>query len=209
MRFEDIARDLEQQGTGVRMNLAILARTAGHLFGGHARFPTFCLKLHGSLNWYWVPEDAAGYTLQRWLLPGTFGSPEYLDEEERDRGLPGAQPFIVPPAALKSDHLRNPVVRDIWRRASDALCVAKKVALLGYSLPPADRSFGEMVSEAVRGRDVDVDVVNPDPTPVVQQLLRLGVSKESVHVTRSILYQKMDRGSARCPGEKSGRPARF
>ena len=51
LRFEDMARDLEQQGTGVRMNLAILARTAGHLFGEHARFPTFCLlKLHGSLN---------------------------------------------------------------------------------------------------------------------------------------------------------------
>ena len=78
------------------------------------------LKLHGSLSWYWSPGDATGATLQRWRLPGTFGHPIEDEAEDRRRVLPGRVPFIVPPAALKSEHLKSPIVRELWRRADES-----------------------------------------------------------------------------------------
>ena len=135
------------------------------------------LKLHGSLSWYSAPEDPTGSTLQRWTLPGVVTSPQDDDGEDRRRVLPGGEPFIVPPAALKSQHLRNPVVRELWREASAALKSARRVVLVGYSLPPADRSFGGIVSEALVGGDVAIEVVDREPVRVVERLKRLGVPK--------------------------------
>jgi hypothetical protein len=125
------------------------------------------LKLHGSLSWYWVLGDASGVTLQRWQLPGGFGAPLEADEAARARALPRRQSFIVPPTALKSEHLRSPLIGELWQRAAKALATAKRIALLGYSLPPADRSFSEMLANAVRGRDAVLDVVNRHASKVI------------------------------------------
>lgn len=133
------------------------------------------LKPHGSLSWYSVPGDATGSTLQRWELPGSFGSPLTHDEEDRQRALPGMEPFIVPPAALKGGYLANAVVRQIGRRAHHALCEANRVVLVGHSLPLADQSFAGMLSEALGGREVPVEVVNLDAAPVRARLGRLGL----------------------------------
>ena len=135
------------------------------------------LKLHGSLSWYWVPGDPTGTSLQRWRLPRSFGHPYRQEDidEERSTALPSSEPFIVPPAALKSEQLRNPVIREIWRRAGQALRQAKRVVLIGYSLQPGDRAFGGMLQESLSDRGTTVEVVNPDASGVVERLERLGV----------------------------------
>ena len=58
-----------------------------HLLAGTFRL----LKLHGSLSWYWSPDDTTGITLQRWRNPGTFEPPIPIpdDEDLRKRALPG------------------------------------------------------------------------------------------------------------------------
>ena len=71
------------------------------------------LKLHGSLNWYWAPGDESGLTSNKWELRS--------DEGERRRYLPGRQPFIVPPTALKTAYFSNPVVHEMWQQAAAAL----------------------------------------------------------------------------------------
>jgi hypothetical protein len=53
------------------------------------------LKLHGSLSWYWNPDDATGVTMARWLIPG-FGKPFVQDSDARRWALPGRVGFIVP-----------------------------------------------------------------------------------------------------------------
>lgn len=167
------------------------------LFGEHhvpVRFRL--LKLHGSLSWYWVPGDQTGSTVQRWRLPGSFGKPEPTDEDERRRLLPG-EPFVVPPASLKSDYLRNPVTRDIWRRAGEAVATAARVVVIGYSLPVADVAMSGMLAQALSAPampyDEDdelfelsdelaeggvtglVEVVNPRFGEVASRLRRLGI----------------------------------
>jgi hypothetical protein len=140
------------------------------------------LKLHGSLSWYWVPGDPTGATLQRWRLPRSFGY-EYRQEaidEERGTALPSGEPFIVAPAALKAEQLRNPVIREIWRRAAQALRKAGRVVLIGYSVQPADRAFGGLLQESLAEGGVSIEVVNPDAAEVVKRLGRLGIDGDAV-----------------------------
>ena len=92
LRFREIADKLEQSSSGIQMSPLIVARTARvFLFGDRARIPDLSApQAPRFVDWYWVPEDAAGYTLQRGTLPGTFESPEREDEEERNRA------YLVP-----------------------------------------------------------------------------------------------------------------
>ena len=178
LRESKVERKLEDLGAGQFIGAQLImpehvARNAFRL-----------VKLHGSLSWYWVREDIAGATLQRWWLPGTFGSVFSFDEDERRRLLPG-EPFIVPPASLKSDHLRNPVTREMWRRAYRALGRAERAVLIGYSLPSADIAMGGLVAESLKGRPVKVEVVNLDEQhaePVVARLVLLGIPRETIAV---------------------------
>jgi hypothetical protein len=143
---------------------------------GERRSNTFKLwKLHGSLSWYWLPDGGGNSTLQRWRLPGVFGELWDPAEDHRRQELPSHEVFIVPPAALKGQRLREPVARELWRRAAEALRAAERLVLIGYSVPHADHSVMGMLTEGLQGRDVRVEVVNPRPDEVIARLVRLGV----------------------------------
>ena len=138
------------------------------------------LKLHGSLSWYWSPDDETGVTLHRWWPPGTFGDLLPEDEEARLRALPGRVPFIVPPTATKSSYLTNLVVREIWGRARTALAEAERLIVIGYSVPPEDQVASGMLADALRGREVEVAIVDPCVEQVKDRLRRLGVGRTAV-----------------------------
>jgi len=138
------------------------------------------LKLHGSLSWYWSPDDETGVTLQRWRTPGTFGDPSPDDDEARLRALPGRVPFIVPPTATKSSYLTNLVVREIWGRARTALAEAERLIVIGYSVPPEDQVASGMLAEALRRREVEVVIVDHCVAQVQDRLRHLGVGRTGV-----------------------------
>lgn len=123
-------------------------------------------KLHGSTNWYWVPGDATGSTLNSWRIKDD-------DPEERRRLLPGRDPFIVPPAALKSPYLTNPIIRELWRTAAEQLRAAETVFIVGYSLARTDIVASGMIGDALRGSDAAITIVNPGPNPIAQGLTDL------------------------------------
>jgi hypothetical protein len=152
--------------------------------GSHIR--TFrLLKLHGSLNWYWTPRDETGATLNRWELPGAWGNPEDQNDEERRRHLPGREPFIVPPAATKSEYYRNPLTREMWQQARRALLEARRVALVGYSVLPADLVVSGMIAETLSKSGAVVEVINREPEVVGERLGAIGVRKDSIQVDAS------------------------
>ena len=140
------------------------------------------LKLHGSLSWYWLPGGTGNSTLRRWRLPGVFGELWDPDEQLRREVLPSHDIFIVPPAALKGQHLVEPVTRELWRRAAEALTKADRIVMIGYSVPQADHSVVGMLAEGIRDRDVQIEVVNPRPEEVVERLLRLGVPRDAMSI---------------------------
>lgn len=145
--------------------------------------PTFRLyKLHGSLDWYAAPDDWTGATLNRAPTADRFGEPHAYDEEKRKRELPGREPFIVPPSATKLAFYRNTIVRELWQGAAKALRAAERIALVGYSLPSADLVFSGLLEEAIRGREVTVEVVNPKPDQVVKNLELMGVDSGQITI---------------------------
>lgn len=150
--------------------------------GQSANWSSFrLLKMHGSLNWLWVPGDNSGATISRSKLPGIFGTPDPLSEEERRRWFPGREPFLVPPAALKSGYYANPVTREIWRQAFEAFRDSRRVTFLGYSLPATDLSVSGMIKDAMDGPR-QIDVMDLNPRPILERLaaLRPDVTSDSI-----------------------------
>jgi len=140
------------------------------------------LKLHGSTDVYWVPNDSTGATINRWELFGRWGDPESVDSGRRRRELPGREPFIVPPAASKSSYYLNPITQHLWRRAAEKLGFASRVVFLGYSLPPTDLVTSGMLGSHLSRDGVRVDVVDTNPSPVRKRLLALGVEAKRIKI---------------------------
>lgn len=135
------------------------------------RNPSFrLLKLHGSLDWWAVPDDSSGMSLSREPVRSIYTMPQSFTAEERGLSLPGREPFIVPPSTAKASYYRYPMTRELWRNAYQALRAAERVSLIGYSLPLADSGMVGLVESALRGRRVQIDIVNPMPGPIHERL---------------------------------------
>ncbi|MFC6021862.1 hypothetical protein ACFP2T_37585 [Plantactinospora solaniradicis] len=140
------------------------------------------LKLHGSLDSYWVQNDSSGATISRRDDLGTWGTAKAVDEQQRRRQLPGREPYIVPPAAAKSAFYTNPIARELWRSAAEALQAADRIALVGYSIPPTDLVTSGMLADALAAGAKTVEVVNPYPEEIVARLVTLGQPKGQIHL---------------------------
>jgi hypothetical protein len=140
------------------------------------------LKLHGSLDWWAVPNDSSGATLNREPTQGAFEDLHEMTDDERQRELPGRERFIIPPLSTKSTYYRNPLTRELWQQAYAALRNAARISIVGYSLPPADTVMANMLRDAFTDRAVIVDLVNSDPDALQSRLIGLGAKPELLTV---------------------------
>ena len=138
------------------------------------------IKLHGSISWYWVPDDATGATLQRWPDVGSFGQPAGDQSAEIRRQLPGREPFIAPPSSTKSRYLANPVIRQLWRDALDTLREADRIFFLGYSIPAQDQAVMSLIIEGIGDRTPQIQIVDIDADSVRDNLANLLVNYKSL-----------------------------
>jgi hypothetical protein len=98
-----------------------------------------------------------------------------------DASMPERPPdeyqVLLHPSFLKDyagEENRNPVFIRIWRLAAEALRSADRVAIIGYSLPPADSAAWTLLltnCDAAR-----TTVVNPDPS-VMDRYRRLLIQR--------------------------------
>lgn len=134
------------------------------------------MKLHGSLDAFWVRGDTAGSTILR--IPGNRRWDSRTASDARhERIAPGREPFIVPPASAKSAFYNNPITRQLWRDAAAALKGADQAALIGYSLPLTDLVTAGMISDCLAPSAKTVHVVNVEPEPVRERLAKLGIAR--------------------------------
>jgi hypothetical protein len=94
------------------------------------------LKLHGSVNWAQRNEFDCQPSIEH---KATF-FPGALDDHEiylKAAGQWNEGRFLIIPSYLK-DVASNPLLLRIWNQASDALCTANEVIVIGYHLHPAD-----------------------------------------------------------------------
>ena len=141
------------------------------------------LKLHGSLDTYWVRGDSAGTSITRvtdsiWVPDRGMSSPN-LDIARR---APGRVPFIVPPASAKSAFFANPITRQVWQTAAQRLAACDQIAVIGYSIPMTDLVASAMLVTAQRASGARIDIVNPRPDPVRALLIDGDVPSMAVRI---------------------------
>lgn len=183
--YDDLEHEAQAEDALKNMPLPPETPNRGLVFGLPAAKTFRLIKLHGSIDNYWVPGDLTGTTIRRWNDNGRFGAPGVPRVVERNQLLPGREPFIVPPAAAKSSYYRNPLTRQLWKDASDAIGSAANVALVGYSIPATDLVSSGMFEERLSNTGSIVTIVNPDidgPKFAVQEL---GVSEDRIVSYRS------------------------
>lgn len=154
------------------------------------------LKLHGSLDTFWVRGDSTGTSIIR-VPVGSWGlglAPTRL-RPNLDRLAPGRVPFIVPPASAKSAFFANPVTRQLWQTAAKRLGRCDEIALMGYSIPATDIVASHMLVAARAQRGAKVNIVNPDPEPVRRTLVDAGVPGAAIssYATCGAYADELDR----------------
>ena len=119
-------------------------------------------KLHGSTHWYWDEMTHAADSMVEVGLRSHWNdvAPEYSDEELHQYRAPGKEPMIVPPTTIKSIYFDNPAIRFLWHDAYKALLAARRVFVIGYSLPRADLLVRSMLTDSLE--DTEIWIVNPD-----------------------------------------------
>jgi len=108
-------------------------------------------KLHGSINWYYsgAKEDTAE---QIYLSTNSEG--EGID-------LKDLVPVIIPPVLDKTGFFKHSTVKSMWNEARNLLKEAKKVYIIGYSIPQTDLTVKFMLQSYIP-EDCEVTIVNKD-----------------------------------------------
>jgi hypothetical protein len=146
-------------------------------------------KIHGSLNWLYCPncsrlelgisERRRGLATRKVLEELYRENP--LDPSYGCRGTPckGCQapvePVLITPTHMKD--YRNPHISAVWYRAQEALREARRVFIVGYSLPEDDvdviymlkRGLAHIRAENVTVVELDQDRRTLDAHPVGQR----------------------------------------
>lgn len=114
------------------------------------------MKLHGSLNWYWAPDDQIGPTLRRIPVLKALGNPD-VDVNHSTSGL---ERFLIPPLSGKSAYYRPYLTRALWSDALAAVRHAESITFMGYSLPMTDRVTVELLKMSQSPRYVNIVDLN-------------------------------------------------
>lgn len=150
----------------------------GLLFGSGTYFEeraTFSMhKLHGSIDWYGVPGDRTGATLER------IRTVENRSAAAHRATIGGREVFIVPPTSTKGSYFDNPKTRFTWQQARDGLREAERVVLIGYSLPLTDTALARLLATTIGAGTQEIVVVNPDADGVASRLVALGVDRARI-----------------------------
>jgi hypothetical protein len=122
------------------------------------------LKLHGSINWQECRVQGKGgaeihvvrvedYVSRPRRSGGQFASETEVLPLSREAGrLPGAGsqgPLIVAPSWTKT--AAQKLLEPVWKEAAGELSSASRIYIIGYSLPPTDRFFRDLLSLGLQG----------------------------------------------------------
>lgn len=150
------------------------------------------LKLHGSLNWFKYLPVRSFPTFPNEEQP-TLGEKEHeivlvqghwwFNEPPAHHGW-YVDPVIITPTLYKDRYSREPLFKQIWEMARNALSRCRRLVVIGYSFAPTDFSTKQLLLETFSNNDLEeLIVVNPDVS-VVQ------IVKDLCHFEGGIVWYK-------------------
>lgn len=182
--FKHYSAPVQPEFQGDRMPLLQKRPRRGYFEQTYVQEPSIRLvKLHGSVDAWWVPGDETGATIGT-FQPLPWGEKPRPEEWDPDLQPSGREPFIIPPVSSKSPFYRNPITKHLWRDAARALAV-ERVSIVGYSVPLTDLTTANMLEHSLgrlnKGDAVQqIDVVDPFPAATLKSLDDLGVPDASI-----------------------------
>ena len=118
---------------------------------GEEDYETYRLfKLHGSINWYYSATKEKT-SEQIYFIRGS-------KEERESKDL---VPVIIPPVLDKTGFFEHSTIKSMWNEAKNLLKEAKKVYIIGYSIPQTDLTVKFML-QSYMPEDCEVTIVNKD-----------------------------------------------
>lgn len=148
---------------------------AGQMCSDDKTQPLLC-KLHGSLNWFFGPDDATKLRVENVMLnleyfgdprePKRINFPKVSIEEYQTTRTP----LIVPPVLFKMQTI--PTFREIWNSAGKALEEAEKLVFIGFSFPESDTHIRYFLA-ANLFENVDlrtIEIVDPNADRIFERL---------------------------------------
>lgn len=128
---------------------SLKSRTAA-VYGGTDYETYRLLKLHGSINWYYSAAKEKT-SEQIYLFRGS-------KEEKESKDL---VPVIIPPVLDKTGFFKHSTIKSMWSEAKNLFKEAKKVHIIGYSIPQTDLTVKFMLQSYIP-EDCEVTIVNKD-----------------------------------------------
>ena len=124
------------------------------------------LKLHGSLNWYYSGrDDFYGEAIFFSDVP-PLGS-DNAENEIKLRSKSGDKEILlIPPVYEKTGYFNNETVRSLWRDAGTALAKAKRVFVIGYSLPVSDLGMRFFLTDNQPQSSAKIYIIDIDPAVI-------------------------------------------
>jgi hypothetical protein len=138
---------------------------------GYPKKSVILLKMHGSMNWFPVPAEAAGRRLrlrQRWW---------------HQKG--NLQFEIAPPEWNKP--IRSGIYQRVWRRARAALKKSRALFFIGYSLPATD-----LPAQALLRVDAGLNMGSAPPLDLLVLVNPDGVARSRI---RSALSRRINQST--------------
>ncbi len=119
---------------------------------GWENYETYKLfKLHGSIDWYY--SAAKEKTTEQIYLSTGF--------KEEEINLKDLVPVIIPPVLDKTGFFKHSTIKSMWNETKNFLKEAKKVYIIGYSIPQTDLTVKFMLQSYIT-KDGEVTIVNKD-----------------------------------------------
>lgn len=117
-------------------------------------------KLHGSTNWHYSGRDNFyGETI--YYSDVSHWRPERGRNELESLSVASdKEVLIIPPVTEKTTYFNNETVRRLWQEASAALQGAKRVFVIGYSLPISDLGMEFFLKHSLPTKDTTWYIVN-------------------------------------------------
>jgi len=131
-----------------QMPIAYLNNRIAGTFAGEDYETYKLLKLHGSINWYY----SAATTEQIYLFSGS---------KKEEKNLKDLVPVIIPPVLDKTGFFKHSTIKSMWSEAKNLLKEAKKVYIIGYSIPQTDLTVKFMLQSYIP-EDCEVIPINKD-----------------------------------------------
>lgn len=144
------------------------------------------LKLHGSMNWQSLhtsssPKPATLFNPSREIHIGNSPMIYSSLTWKRQKRTVYLKPVIIPPISGKRRMMHSSML-SIWDKAGEALRLANRVIIAGYSCPPLDLEARILLSENLRvNQNKKIYVIDPSSESASKFIDLCGVTHSTIY----------------------------